>query len=101
MWRAAHLSPSPCRIPEPPARLEPVSVAQPAPIVEGVLRFESLPLGSLGTRRAVVRWSDGTESEALRWYANEILVCEGDLVGRTREEIRSLHFHRDRDWLQS
>jgi hypothetical protein len=70
------------------------------PIVEDVLRFEDLPLGSAGTRRAVVRWSDGTEGVAMTWYSDEILVCEGDLVGRTRAEIRSLQFRRDRDWLQ-
>jgi hypothetical protein len=29
------------------------------------------------------------------------LICEGDLVGKTREAIRSLHFLRDRDWLTS
>ena len=39
------------------------------PIVEEVLRFEDLPVGALASRRAVVRWSDGTESEAARWYA--------------------------------
>jgi hypothetical protein len=71
------------------------------PIVEEVLRFENLPLGSAGTRRAVVRWSDGTEDSPMTWYGDEILVCEGDLVGRTRAEIHSLHFRRDRDWLQS
>jgi hypothetical protein len=71
------------------------------PIVEEVLRFEDLPLGSHGTRRAVVRWSDGTESEGLKWYADEVLVSEGDLIGKTREQLRSLHFRRDRDWLQS
>jgi hypothetical protein len=69
-------------------------------IVE-VLRFEDLPLGSNGSRRAVVRWSDGSEGEAIRWYADEILVCEGDLIGKTEAELRSLHFRRDRDWLQS
>jgi hypothetical protein len=69
--------------------------------VELVLHFEDLPLGSTGSRRAIVRWSDGTESEALRWYADEILVCEGDLIGKTEAELRSLHFRRDRDWLQS
>jgi hypothetical protein len=73
----------------------------PAPVVQEVLRFEDLPLGSLGTRRAVVRWSDGTSSEAMTWYSDEILVCEGDLIGKTREELRSLYFRRDRDWLQS
>ena len=45
--------------------------------------------------------SDGTESEALSWFADEILVCEGDLIGKTREQLRALHFRRDRDWLQS
>jgi hypothetical protein len=35
-----------------------------------VLRFENLPLGSQASRRAVVRWSDGSEGEALRWYAD-------------------------------
>ena len=71
------------------------------PIVEEVLRFEDLPLGSAGTRRAVVRWSDGTEAAAMTWYSDEILVCEGDLLGKTDEQLRSLHFRRDRDWLQS
>jgi hypothetical protein len=71
------------------------------PTVESVLRFEDLPVGETGSRRAVVRWSDGTEGEALRWYADEVLVCEGDLIGKTQAELRSLHFRRDRDWLQS
>ena len=26
---------------------------------------------------------------------------KGDLLGKTHEQLRSLHFHRDRDWLQS
>jgi hypothetical protein len=71
------------------------------PIVEEVVRFEDLPLGSAGSRRAVVRWSDGTEDAPITWYGDEILVCEGDLVGKTRAEIRSIQFRRDRDWLQS
>jgi hypothetical protein len=25
----------------------------------------------------------------------------GDLIGKIREQLRSLHFPRDRDWLQS
>jgi hypothetical protein len=52
------------------------------------------------TARAV-RSSGGTEREALRWYADEVLVCEGDLIGKMQAELRSLHFRRDRDWLQS
>lgn len=61
------------------------------PFVEEVLRFEDLPVGSIAGRRAVVRWSDGSVGEALRWYHHEILVCEGDLIGKTRQAIRSLH----------
>jgi hypothetical protein len=75
--------------------------ADSSPIVTEVVRFEDLSLGSRGTRRAIARWSDGSEREALSWYADEILICEGDLIGKAREQLRSLHFRRDRDWLQS
>ena len=71
------------------------------PTVVEVLRFENLPLGSLASRRAVVRWSDGSEGEALRWYSEEVKFSEGDLLGQSRQQLRSLHFRRDRDWLQS
>lgn len=56
-------------------------------IVEEVLQFEDLPPGSLASRRAVVRWSDGSEGEAIRFYSDEVLVCEGDLVGHTQDQI--------------
>ena len=72
-----------------------------APTVVEVLRFEDLPLGASASRRAVVRWSDGSESEALRWYSDEVKFSEGDFLGKSREQLRSLHFRRDRDWLQS
>ena len=55
-----------------------MSAPEDNPTVAEVLRFEDLPLGSRGSRRAIVRWSDGTEGEALSWFADEILVCEGD-----------------------
>jgi hypothetical protein len=77
------------------------AVSPAAPIVEEVLRFEDLPVDSLGTRRAVVSWSDGTEGVGLKWFEDEIMICEGDLIGKTRDQLRSLHFRRDRDWLQS
>ena len=76
-------------------------MAEPNPTVVEVVRFEDLPPGSLASRRAVVRWSDGTVGECLRWYSDEVLVSEGDLIGKTQEQLRSLHFRRDRDWLQS
>jgi hypothetical protein len=87
--------------PRTPRSLDSVRPSETSPAVAQVLRFEDLPVGSRGTRRAVVRWSDGSAGEALSWYADEILVCEGDLIGKTREQLRSLHFRRDRDWLQS
>lgn len=74
--------------------------ADSSPTVVEVLRFEDLPLGSTGSRRAIVRWSDGSEGEAIRFYRDEVLVSEGDLLDKTQGEIRSLHFDRDRDWLQ-
>lgn len=72
-----------------------------SPVVEEVLRFEELPVGSLASRRVVVRWSDGSEGEGLRWYGDEAVICEGDLIGKTSEQLRSLHFRRDREWLQA
>jgi hypothetical protein len=72
-----------------------------SPTVVEVLRFEDLRLGSTGSRRAIVRWSDGSEGEAIRFYSDEVLVSEGDLVGHTQGQIRSMHFRRDRDWLTS
>jgi hypothetical protein len=71
------------------------------PVVAEVMRFEEMPVDTQASRRALVRWSDGTEGEALRWFGDEVLICEGDLIGKTREQLRALHFRRDRDWLRS
>jgi hypothetical protein len=62
---------------------------------------EDLPPESMASRRAVARWSDGTEGEALGWYADEVRVGEGELIGKTHAELRSLQLRRDHDWLQS
>jgi hypothetical protein len=81
----------------------PMHASDASPTVTEVLRFEDLPPGSVASRRAVVRWSDGTEWKAPRWYGDEVLICEGDLTGKTREQLRSPHFggigngfHRER-----
>ena len=71
-----------------------MSASDTSRVVTEILRFEDLPLGSRGSRRAIARWSDGSEGEALTWYADEILICEGDLIGKTREQLRSLHFRQ-------
>jgi hypothetical protein len=70
-------------------------------VVVEVVSVEPLPLGASGSRRALVRWSDGTFGEALRWWADELLFSEGDLLGKTEAQLRSLHFGRDRDYLRS
>jgi hypothetical protein len=75
--------------------------AEGEPIVAEIVRFEGLPIGSLGSRRVIVRWSDGAVDEALRWYGDETMFTEGDLLGKSRAQLRSLHFNRDRDWLSS
>jgi hypothetical protein len=55
--------------------------ADSSPTVVEVLRFEDLPLGSTGSRRAIVRWSDGSEGEVIRFYRDEVL-SPVDHVGR-------------------
>jgi hypothetical protein len=73
----------------------------PDPVVVEVVSIEPLPVGSNGSRRAVVRWSDGTTGEALRGFDDEVLFSEGDLLGKTQAELCNLHFKRDRDHLQA
>jgi hypothetical protein len=70
------LDPSPCE-----GSLSSVSAPMSSPVVQEVLRFEDLPLGSAATRRAIARRSDGTESAALSWYGDELL-SPVDHVGR-------------------
>ena len=72
-----------------------------APVVVEVIAIEPLPLGSNGSRCAIVRWSDGTTGEALRWFDDEVTFSEGDLLGKPQAQLRHLHFQRDRDHLQS
>ena len=80
---------------------EVVCSPESSPTVEEVVRFERLPFGAIGGRRAVARWSDGSVSEAIRWHSDRIMFSEGDLVGKTREQIRSLLGARDRGELPS
>jgi hypothetical protein len=64
-----------------PVRGQAVMIMPVAPTVTEVLTFEPLALGETGSRRAVVRWSDGSTGEALRWYEDEVL-SPVDHVGR-------------------
>jgi len=69
------------------------------PTVVEVLRIEE-PAPGEGPRRVIVRWSDGTIGRALSYFADEVLVTEGDMVAKTASELRGLHFTRDREYLQ-
>lgn len=71
------------------------------PVVDEVLAFAPESTGCSGSRRVIVRWSDGTTGEALRWYSDELLFCEGDILGKTENQLRALKHTRDRDYLQS
>ena len=73
----------------------------PEPVVVEVVAIEQLPIGANASRRAVVRWSDGSHGEVLRWFDDEVLFSEGDLLGKTAAQLRRLHYKRDRDYLQS
>jgi len=50
-----------------------VGTHESEPIVDEVLRFETVPVDQGGTRRAIVRWSNGSEGTALVWYQDEVL----------------------------
>jgi hypothetical protein len=39
-------------------------------------------------------------SRRTRRYADEMLVCESEPIGKAREQLRSFHFRRDRGWLR-
>ena len=84
--------------PHRPGSLDSVTASESSPTVVEILRFEDLPLGSRGSRRAVVRWSDGTEGEALTWYADEVLVCEGDHGNSRLMALGSRSLRRERHW---
>lgn len=77
----------------PPQRKATLGPVTPEPIVEKMVRFQDLPLGSVGARRAIVRWSDGTQGAAMSWYADEIPVCEGD-HGNSRLMSPRAEMHR-------
>jgi hypothetical protein len=81
----------------------PYDQPMPEPVVVEVVEIEQLPLGANASRRAVVRWSDGSQGEALRWFDDEILFCEGDhgnsrlmcCRGEMRSVAGSVHASRD------
>jgi hypothetical protein len=73
-----------------------------SPTVVEVIRIENAPVGlGEGRRCVIVRWSDGSVGPGLAYFADEILVSEGDMVGKTATELRTLHFSRDRDYLRA
>jgi hypothetical protein len=51
----------------------------------------------LSSSRVTLEASSALTSDASRHFATD----GGDLIGKTRQQLRSVHFSRDRDWLQS
>ena len=70
-------------------------VRAPGPIETGPLSYERKPVPRPGSGELLVR------GNACGVCRTDLLVSEGDLLDKTRDAIRSLHFRRDRDWLQS
>jgi hypothetical protein len=58
---------------------------------------------AVGDGRATmrVRLEDGSEQAAISWYVDELTFTPEDAVGRTVQELRRLHFERDRAYLRS
>jgi hypothetical protein len=48
-----------------------------------------------------VTLEDGTEHDAISWYVDELTITLQDAIGRTVDDLRQLHFKRDRAYLQS
>jgi hypothetical protein len=61
------------------------------------VRFED----AHGRRVVHATFDDGRSDELFAFFADEILFCEGDLVGKTEAQARELYYRRDRDYLQS
>jgi hypothetical protein len=40
------------------------------PVITRIVAIEDLPPGSRATRRLIAEWSDGSQSEALAWFAD-------------------------------
>ena len=100
--RAAHparaAQPARCRAGWGEGSLMTLSTPETTPPSTRSCDSRTCPAWSLG---APVSWSDGAEAEASRWYGDEVLVCEGDLIGQRWEQLRALDLRRGPDWLRS
>jgi hypothetical protein len=54
-----------------------------------------------GRATMLVTLEDGSEQDAIAWFPDELTFTAADAIGRTVEELRALHFERDRAYLQS
>jgi hypothetical protein len=48
-----------------------------------------------------VTLEDGTEQDAISWFEDELSLSAEEAVDLTVDELRRLHFERDRAYLQS
>ena len=54
-----------------------------------------------GRAKLHVTLEDGSEQDAITWFPDELTFTAADAIGRTVEELRTLHFERDRAYLRS
>jgi len=57
---------------------EPVELEPPHQPLTGDSHAHLLAPLQAFAARAVVRWSDGSEGEGLKWFGDEMMFCEGD-----------------------
>lgn len=53
-----------------------------------------------GSARATLTMSDGT-TQTFDWFHDEVSYVAADFVGKTRDEIRKMHYERDMRYLRS
>jgi hypothetical protein len=92
------------------AALDPRSSATPAPkaparkrTVARAPKPEASPTTSVPTKRPSRTAARAPRRSASGTTKSSVLaaLAGGALIGKTQDAIRSLHFRRDRDWLQS
>ena len=65
-------------------------------------RIVSAAITGRGHCLVSVTFDDGsTEPELLRFYEDEISFTDRDLIGRTAEEVRRIHYEKDLRYLRS
>ena len=87
----------------PGAALTVAPAARAGPTVHAAERIRISAHIHTGHGRATLRVTleDGPEQSTISWYVDEFRFTPQDAIGITVEELRQLHFQRDRAYLQA